>query len=48
MASSQNNKDEKTAAEAKPEAQTTQEKKPVAALEEDDEFEDFPVDGAFA
>lgn len=45
MASTQNTakKDEK-AAETKPE-QPVAEQKP-AALEEDDEFEDFPVDGA--
>jgi hypothetical protein len=34
-----------TAAEAKPEQQTQQ--KSAGALEEDDEFEDFPVEGAF-
>lgn len=34
------------AAEAKAE-QPTAEQKSAAALEEDDEFEDFPVDGAF-
>ncbi|KAK4238999.1 DSS1/SEM1 family-domain-containing protein [Achaetomium macrosporum] len=44
MASSQNanKKDSKTAAEAKPEQAVTEQK--PAALEEDDEFEDFPVD----
>ena len=43
MASTQTTlkKDDKPAAEAQPVA----EQKP-AALEEDDEFEDFPVDGA--
>jgi hypothetical protein len=46
MASSQTatKKDDKPA-ESKPEQQPTAEQKP-AALEEDDEFEDFPVDGA--
>jgi 26 proteasome complex subunit DSS1 len=45
MASSQTatKKDDK-AAEPKPEQQPAAEQKP-AALEEDDEFEDFPVDG---
>lgn len=36
---------EKTAAEEKPEEV---QKKPAGALEEDDEFEDFPVDGAWS
>lgn len=45
MASTQNTKDQKAGAEAKPEQQPATEQKP-AALEEDDEFEDFPVDGA--
>lgn len=35
-----------TASEAKPEQPTQQ--KLAAALEEDDEFEDFPVEGLFA
>ncbi|KAK3687954.1 DSS1/SEM1 family-domain-containing protein [Podospora appendiculata] len=35
--------DAKAAAETKPE-QSVAEQKPAAALEEDDEFEDFPVD----
>ncbi|KAK0643717.1 hypothetical protein B0T16DRAFT_459828 [Cercophora newfieldiana] len=45
MASSAATKDEKApaAADQKPEIVTDQ--KPAAALEEDDEFEDFPVDG---
>jgi 26 proteasome complex subunit DSS1 len=47
MASSQNTpkKEEKTVAETKPEQSVTEQK--PAALEEDDEFEDFPVDGPF-
>ncbi len=45
MASSQSKKDDKAAAETKPEEKPTAEQKPAAALEEDDEFEDFPVDG---
>lgn len=47
MASSQTplKKDDKPAAESKAPAQPVAEQKP-AALEEDDEFEDFPVDGA--
>jgi len=48
MASSQNaaKGDSKAAAEAKPEQPTAAtEQKTAAALEEDDEFEDFPVDG---
>lgn len=35
-----------TASDAKPEQPTQQ--KSAAALEEDDEFEDFPVEGMFA
>ena len=47
MASSQTapKKDDKPVAESKTEQQPATEQKP-AALEEDDEFEDFPVDGA--
>lgn len=47
MASSQTQtkKDDKAAAATKAEGQAPAEQKP-AALEEDDEFEDFPVDGA--
>ena len=47
MASAQSNstaKKDEVASESKPEQQTAQQK-PAAALEEDDEFEDFPVDG---
>lgn len=44
--SSTQTKPDSKAAETKPEQQTTQQK-PAAALEEDDEFEDFPVDGSF-
>ena len=39
-------KDNKASAEAKQPEQPAPEQKPAAALEEDDEFEDFPVDGA--
>jgi len=47
MASSQTaaKSDDKSAADMKPEP-TVAEQKP-AALEEDDEFEDFPVDGTY-
>lgn len=45
--SSASQKDEKApAADTKTEQPTEQ--KPAAALEEDDEFEDFPVDGVWA
>ncbi len=47
MASSQSKKEDKAAAETKPEEKPTAEQKPAAALEEDDEFEDFPVDGTY-
>lgn len=30
------------------ESQKTQQQRPAAALEEDDEFEDFPVEGAYS
>ncbi|KAM7213199.1 hypothetical protein V8F06_011414 [Rhypophila decipiens] len=43
MASTQTKGDSK-AAESKPEQQTVTDQKTTAALEEDDEFEDFPVD----
>lgn len=46
MASASTSKKDAPAAEPKAEQQTTQ-KKPAAALEEDDEFEDFPVDGMY-
>lgn len=47
MAAPSENPTDKSAAasEAKPEQATQQ--KPTAALEEDDEFEDFPVEGMF-
>lgn len=44
MASTQNKGDSKTP-ESKPEQQPVTDQKTTAALEEDDEFEDFPVDG---
>ncbi|KAM7193904.1 DSS1/SEM1 family domain containing protein [Naviculisporaceae sp. PSN 640] len=44
MASTQNKGDSKAPAETKPEQQPATEQKTTAALEEDDEFEDFPVD----
>ncbi|KAK4212651.1 DSS1/SEM1 family-domain-containing protein [Rhypophila decipiens] len=43
MASTQTKGDSK-ATESKPEQQTVTDQKTTAALEEDDEFEDFPVD----
>jgi 26 proteasome complex subunit DSS1 len=43
MASAATKDDKAPAADSKPEAVT--DPKPAAALEEDDEFEDFPVDG---
>ena len=48
MASSQTapKKDSKATAESKPDQQPAAAEQKPAALEEDDEFEDFPVDGA--
>jgi len=39
-------KDDKAPAAGENKPETVAEQKPTAALEEDDEFEDFPVDGA--
>ncbi|KAL1842357.1 hypothetical protein VTJ49DRAFT_5525 [Mycothermus thermophilus] len=41
-------KDDKPTAESKPEAPATEQQRKPASLEEDDEFEDFPVEGLFS